>query len=198
MGTSTQSWNETQQTWTWLMQAKHSLEKLFESLLTDLLKEKPPDPLQFIIDSLSMGPEHAAQASWQCTWSLQHHWLSGRTHADKHGVIVCQPLAGCKIQATQQLLRGGLPPCCMPALCKHIPSLGFWCPQDAESGLPQHRKEKLLKVFKIIDKVTAYRPVTGPVADLAPGQIFRECCSATGRPGPWPCDSPCQVGTTCW
>jgi hypothetical protein len=27
--------------------------------------------------------------------------------------------------------------------------------QDAETGLPQHRKEKLLQVFKIIDKVRA-------------------------------------------
>jgi hypothetical protein len=45
----------------------------------------------------------------------------------------------------------------MPALCKHVTSLDFWCSQDEETGLPQHRKEKLLKVFKIIDKVTAHR-----------------------------------------
>lgn len=44
-------------------QAKHSLDKLLGGLLTDLLREKPADPLQFIIDSLSLGPEHAAQVS---------------------------------------------------------------------------------------------------------------------------------------
>jgi hypothetical protein len=26
--------------------------------------------------------------------------------------------------------------------------------QDPETGLPQHRKEKLLQVFKVIDKVS--------------------------------------------
>jgi hypothetical protein len=46
-------------------QAKHSLDKLFEQLLVDVLREKPVDPLQFIIDSLSLGVEHAAQASDQ-------------------------------------------------------------------------------------------------------------------------------------
>lgn len=45
------------------LQAKHSLDKLFTDLLADVLRQKPADPLQFIIDSLSLGPEHAAQAS---------------------------------------------------------------------------------------------------------------------------------------
>lgn len=54
-----------------LQQAKHSLDKLFEGLLVDVLREKPADPLQFIIDSLSLGPEHAAQASHQpCVCAL--------------------------------------------------------------------------------------------------------------------------------
>jgi hypothetical protein len=46
-----------------LLQQKHSLDKLFEGLLLGVLREKPSDPLQFIIDTLSLGPEHAAQAS---------------------------------------------------------------------------------------------------------------------------------------
>lgn len=49
------------QAWLQLLQAKHSLDKLFETLLLEVLKEKPADPLQYIIDSLSLGPEHAAQ-----------------------------------------------------------------------------------------------------------------------------------------
>jgi hypothetical protein len=30
--------------------------------------------------------------------------------------------------------------------------------QDPETGLPQHRKEKLLRVFKIIDEVSTGAP----------------------------------------
>lgn len=63
---------------------KHSLDQLFAGLLKDVLTSKPADPLQYIIDSLSLGPDLATQ--------------------------------------------------------------------DADTGLPHHRKEKLLQVFKIIDK----------------------------------------------
>jgi hypothetical protein len=90
------------------MQAKHSLDKLFEALLMDLLKEKPADPLQFIIDSLSMGPEHAAQASAFGPCSTTGSVVELLLTSIMPTVTVCQALAGmqgCEIQATQQLLR---------------------------------------------------------------------------------------------
>jgi hypothetical protein len=43
------------------VQEKHCLGELFGSLLLSVLKDKPADPLQFIIDTLSLGPELAAQ-----------------------------------------------------------------------------------------------------------------------------------------
>lgn len=49
-----------------LLQQKHSLDKLFEGLLMGVLREKPSDPLQFIIDTLSLGPENAAQVRGRC------------------------------------------------------------------------------------------------------------------------------------
>eukprot|EP00879_Flechtneria_rotunda_P007847 GHRR01008223.1.p1 GENE.GHRR01008223.1~~GHRR01008223.1.p1 ORF type:complete len:164 (+),score=42.34 GHRR01008223.1:222-713(+) len=62
----------------------HQLDKLLCSLLAGILKQKPQDCLQFIIDSITLGPEQAQQ--------------------------------------------------------------------DSETGLPVHRQEKLMQVFKIIDK----------------------------------------------
>jgi len=42
-------------------QVKHSLDQLFAGLLKDVLTSKPADPLQYIIDSLSLGPDLATQ-----------------------------------------------------------------------------------------------------------------------------------------
>eukprot|EP00775_Hariotina_reticulata_P013723 gene13723-13845_t len=64
--------------------AEHQLDRLFSGLLSELLMHKPPDPLQYIIDNLTLGADQAVQ--------------------------------------------------------------------DDETGLPLHRKDKLAKVFKIIDK----------------------------------------------
>lgn len=46
-----------------LQQVKHQLDRLFGDLLGDILRQKPHDPLQFIIDSVVLGPQHAAQVS---------------------------------------------------------------------------------------------------------------------------------------
>ncbi|WIA09033.1 hypothetical protein OEZ85_008447 [Tetradesmus obliquus] len=40
---------------------QHQLDKLLGGLMSDILKHKPQDPLQFIIDSITLGPEHAMQ-----------------------------------------------------------------------------------------------------------------------------------------
>lgn len=139
------------------MQAKHSLDKLFETLLTDLLKKKPADPLQFIIDSLSMGPEHAAQARWQCVWSpAQLVEVASLPTGTMQTVTVFQQLAGCKCDHAAAVVIGGNNHAARSPSASTFPDMYCGAPQDAETGLPQHRKEKLLKVFKIIDKVTAH------------------------------------------
>lgn len=43
------------------LQIQHQLDKLLGGLMSDILKYKPQDPLQFIIDSITLGPEHAMQ-----------------------------------------------------------------------------------------------------------------------------------------
>jgi hypothetical protein len=43
------------------LQVQHQLDKLLGGLMSDILQHKPQDPLQFIIDSLTLGPEHAMQ-----------------------------------------------------------------------------------------------------------------------------------------
>ncbi|KAF6266705.1 hypothetical protein COO60DRAFT_10015 [Scenedesmus sp. NREL 46B-D3] len=63
---------------------QHQLDKLLGGLMSDMLKHKPQDPLQFIIDSITLGSKNAIQ--------------------------------------------------------------------DPETGLPLHRREQLVQVFKIIDK----------------------------------------------
>jgi hypothetical protein len=40
---------------------QHQLDKLLGGLMSDILKHKPQDPLQFIIDSITLGPDHAMQ-----------------------------------------------------------------------------------------------------------------------------------------
>lgn len=41
--------------------ARHKLDALFSDLLAALLKQKPRDPLQYVIDALALGPQHAQQ-----------------------------------------------------------------------------------------------------------------------------------------
>jgi hypothetical protein len=81
----------------------HSLDKMFEDLLMGVLREKPSDPLQFIIDTLSLGPEHAAQASdtamcnssavcWARSLSAANQCLACSTrHDPAHGMLVAEP-----------------------------------------------------------------------------------------------------------
>lgn len=58
-------------------QAKHSLDKLFEGLLVNVLRDKPADPLQYIIDSLSLGQDQATQA--RTATRLLHAWCTALT-----------------------------------------------------------------------------------------------------------------------
>jgi hypothetical protein len=62
-------------------QVKHSLDKLLGGLMTDILKQKPADPLQFIIDTLTLSPEQAAQvcAAVVCQLTLQHTRAAAHT-----------------------------------------------------------------------------------------------------------------------
>jgi hypothetical protein len=45
----------------YILQMQHQLDKLLGGLMSDILKHKPQDPLQYIIDSITLGPEHAMQ-----------------------------------------------------------------------------------------------------------------------------------------
>ena len=43
------------------LQEKHNINALFNGLLQELLKQKPKDPIQFMIDTITIGPEEAVQ-----------------------------------------------------------------------------------------------------------------------------------------
>ena len=43
------------------MQEKHGIGPLFNGLVLDMARHMPADPVQFMIDSLTMGPEMAMQ-----------------------------------------------------------------------------------------------------------------------------------------
>jgi hypothetical protein len=53
-----------------ILQMQHQLDKLLGGLMSDILKHKPQDPLQFIIDSITLGPEHAMQVCLLACTSL--------------------------------------------------------------------------------------------------------------------------------
>jgi hypothetical protein len=42
-------------------QEKHNINNLFNGLLQDLLKQQPRDPVQFMIDAITLGPDEAVQ-----------------------------------------------------------------------------------------------------------------------------------------
>lgn len=115
-------------------QAQHQLDKLFGGLLTELLKQRPADPLTFMIDTLALGPEHAAQvcrsSTTVCCWCSSRACTGGRAHPHTYS-------------------SQDRPADTHTNACAAHAAFA----QDPETGLPQHRKEQLLLVFKIIEKV---------------------------------------------
>lgn len=82
-------------------QVKHSLDQLFAGLLRDVLTSKPAEPLQYIIDSLSLGPDLAAQVRAHACHDGQYLLSTTGDNHDTHTVTVCccqasEPLLYCK------------------------------------------------------------------------------------------------------
>jgi hypothetical protein len=116
------------------VQARHSLDKLFSGLMLQLLMQKPADPLQFVIDTLSLSPQEAAQVPHGCRAGARALALPGRADAQlclqawggsplplkQHKVAsafgccrcTCPPLALARRTLTQACRSTGRTSCC--------------------------------------------------------------------------------------
>lgn len=71
-------------------QVEHQLDKLLGGLMTDILKHKPQDPIQFIIDTITLGAELAMQVCKETT-EVRHDCPLGVLDGTVH--ILSAPVA---------------------------------------------------------------------------------------------------------
>lgn len=158
---------------------KHDLEKLFNDLLTHLIVQKPLDPVQFVIDTVLYNADYAKQVRWQmctcvpCRMGAPPMRMGPRPcaaakalHGTASGAIGGMCAGSARVRSVHGA-RGDLPMGVKHGLgaraCRVLhPSGNRMSPpsrvhaawQDPNTGLPEHRKAKLLDVFRVMDKVS--------------------------------------------
>jgi hypothetical protein len=190
---------------------RHGVGPLLNGLVLALAKAAPPDPLQFLIDSLTLGHEGAEQASMRRRRRRQRTLNTGGRRAARavrqqgwmgRPSSVAGPLAGWRgaehSAGHRAARRATAHPPCPPN-------------QNPETGLPRHRQAKLEKVFRVIDRSSTGRmsmralqvcacmltPWAGAIAAAAAGagsaplRVSNSWSSRQAWVTPWPHPNTC-------